>query len=121
MKSQTTTNRFSQMLIALALCFIIGAGLFLVGAQNPIKAVTSARTTAAEQDARMVLQELERERLDQLNASAYIAALRERAAAAQDLRMVMQEQERERFPQVFAQAFDAAALACLDPRVSCDR
>lgn len=121
MKSQTTTNRFSQTLIALALFFISGAGLFLVGAQNPIQAVTSARTTAAEQDARMVLQELERERLDQLNASSYIAGLRERATAAQDWQMVMRELEHEHIPHVYAQTFDAASFACLDPRVNCDR
>jgi hypothetical protein len=95
MKSQTTNNRFSQTVIALALLFIIAAGLFIVGAQNPVQAGTSVRTNAAAQDLQMVLQEQERERIDQLNANAEIEALRARIAAAHDKQMVMQELERE--------------------------
>jgi hypothetical protein len=86
-----------------------------------VPAQTRLTNAAAEQDARLVTQELERERLDQLNAHAEIEALRARISANQDLQMVMRELERERFPQVFAKSVDTATMSCRDPRVNCDR
>jgi hypothetical protein len=124
MQTLDTLRRFSPNVVLLALLIALGAGgVIVIAAQNALQVPAQTRLTnaAAEQDARMVLQELERERLDQLNASSDIAALRERAAAAQDLQMVMHELERERFPQVYAKSVGAASMSCLDPRVGCDR
>lgn len=123
MQTSTTLRRFSPSVIALALvATLVAALLIALGAQSLAQPAALAHSSnTAEQDLRMVMQEQERERLDQLNASAYIDALRTRAAAAQDLRMVMQELERERFPQLYAKPFDAASIPCPDLRVSCDR
>ncbi|MBI5302791.1 MAG: hypothetical protein HY868_11685 [Chloroflexi bacterium] len=124
MQNSNTLRRFSLTAFALALLVALVAGvLFVVVAQTPVQAPAQTRMTnaAAEQDTRMVMQELERERLDQLNAHSIAEQLRARNAAEQDMRMVMQELEREQFDQRYAKSFDAAAMSCLDPRVSCDR
>jgi uncharacterized protein HemX len=124
MQNAHTLYRFSLTAFALALLVALGAGVVIViVAQSVAQVPAQTRLTnaAAEQDARLVTQELERERLDQLNAHAEIEALRARISANQDLQMVMRELERERFPQVFAKSVDTATMSCRDPRVNCDR
>ena len=124
MQNAHTLDRFSLTAFALALfvAFGVGAGIVVI-AQSVAQVPAQTRLTnaAAEQSARLVLQELERERIDQLNARAEIEALRARSAANSDLQMVLRELERERFPQVFAKSVDTATMSCRDPRASCDR
>ncbi|MBI5651875.1 MAG: hypothetical protein HZC40_15775 [Chloroflexi bacterium] len=71
MQNSFTLRRFSLTAFALALliALVVGA-LFVVGAQNAVQASAQTQMTdaAAAQDLQMVLQELERERLDQPNA-----------------------------------------------------
>jgi len=114
MQTSTTLRHFSPSVIALALVITLTAAILLViGVQNlaPFAEPMRAPNASAEQDLRMVMQELERERLDQLNASSFAQALRARNTAEQDLRMVMQEQERERLDQLNANASFVAMRA----------
>lgn len=72
MKNSIALRRF--VLGALTLVFLLGfvtAFVFELEAQKPVASTIAvpAINASAEQDARMVMQELERERLDQLNAS----------------------------------------------------
>lgn len=89
-------NLFVVLTIAVLAVFSISA--FFGSATNTVP--TGARN-AAEQDKRMVMQELERERLDQLNANSSVV-LSPSAIAEQDMRMVMKELERERLDQLNA-------------------
>jgi len=133
MQNTTTLRHFSPSAIVLALVITLTTTvLFVIGGQSFTRSLTSTRSTnTAEQDLRMVMQEQERERFDQLNASSFVEALRARNAAAQDMRMVMQEQERERLDQLNAnptspqfgvvRAMDESSVSCLEPHLGCDR
>lgn len=130
MKNQIKTNRCPQIFTALALLItMIVATWFMLDDRNPAPAAASSRTTpaTAEQDKRMVMQELERERFDQMNATQVTAQARAQNAAEQDRRMVMQEQESEQLDQLNSnrlggsRSFDAASIACYELRPSCDR
>ena len=135
MQSLNTFRRYSLAAFALVLgvTLVVGALLVVMIAQNPVQSARAARLTnaSAEQDLRMVMHELERERLDRWNAHVLVVEMRARSAAEQDLRMVMQELERERLDQLNATQFamptnatrtiDEASISCLDPRVSGDR
>ncbi len=129
MQTSTTLRHVSPSAIALALAITLTAVvLFVVGAQNFVQSSAPMRATnTAEQDLRLVMQELERERLDQLNADAFTQALRARNAAEQDLRMVMQELERERLDQSnttlqsLGSPVDTSSITCNALRSSCDR
>jgi hypothetical protein len=123
MQTPTTLRRFSPNAIMFALVITLVIAFVLVFAvqffTRPATSVPATNTAA--QDLQMVMQELERERLDQLSASSYIEQLRARNIAAQDKQMVMQELEREQYPQSYANSFDAASIPCHTPRPSCDR
>ena len=79
MQTSTTLRHFSPSAIALALVITLTAAiLFVIGAQNfaPFANAVPAPNAHAEQDLRMVMQELERERLDQRNTTASFVATR---------------------------------------------
>ncbi|MBI5651863.1 MAG: hypothetical protein HZC40_15715 [Chloroflexi bacterium] len=122
-KSTTRQKLVRDALFIVFAAILAAVALIVMDVRQSVQSAESPSVSdrAAARDQAMVLQELERERFDQLNASASLEALRARIAASQDLQMVMRELERERFPQVYAKAIDAASVSCLDARVSCDR
>ena len=100
MKNSNVLRRFVQgALVFVLLLGFVATFLFEMDAQKPLASAISAPATnaSAEQDMRMVMQELERERLDQLNTNP----------------------PSEQFSVV--RAMDESSIACLEPRPSCDR
>ena len=77
MQNLNTLRRFSLAAFALALLvtLVIGALIVMI-AQNSVQSATPTRLTnaSAEQDLRMVMQEQERERLDQWNVHSLVDA-----------------------------------------------
>jgi len=99
MKNSNVLRRFVQGVLVLVLLGFVAAFVFEMDAQKPPASVVSASAlnTSAEQDLRMVMQELERERFEQLSTDASAGSLcMANATAELDMRMVMLEYGCER-------------------------